>query len=191
MKIYYTDHTGTFFREHKDFLNQRIFRKFDPEEKEWQYAEWKEHKDQITEVEETQVLDQLKAYILDDLDRKELQKYIDLLCRNRKTQWHPMEERPSGVYAMGYPEYPEGLFGIFCLLGHDYDYRFTMENWPNNLLPTDMDIWQIRTALTYLQRAERFCDGAIAGAMDDGTLLKLMLRLEDLLNAYKGKARHW
>ena len=92
---------------------------------------------------------------------------------------------------MGYPEYPEGVYDIFDFLGHDYNYRFTMEEWPENLLPTDMDIWQIQTALTYLARAERFCDGVIAGAIDDGTLLKLLLRLDDILNAYKGGRQHW
>lgn len=191
MKIYYTDQTGTFFREHKDVLGQRIFREFDTEEKEWKYADWKEHKDQITEVEETQALAQLQAYILDHLDRRELEHFIDLLCRNRKAEWHPMEKRDDGVYMMGYPRYPDGLFAIFDFLGHDYDYRFTMEAWPENLLPTDMDLWQIQTALTCLARAERFCTGAIAGAMDDGTLLKLLLRLEDLLNAHQGKERRW
>jgi hypothetical protein len=191
MKIYYTDQTGTFFREHKDFLDQRIFRKFDTEEKEWQYADWKMYQDQITEVEEAQALEQLKAYILDDLDSKELQKYIDLLCRNRKTEWHPMKKQANGIYVMGYPEYPEGLLDIFDLLGNDYDYRLEIEEWPKNLLPTDMDIWQIRTALTYIIRANRFCEGIIAHTVDDGTLLKLMLRLEDLLNAYKGKEQHW
>ena len=54
-----------------------------------------------------------------------------------------------------------------------------------------MDIWQIRTALTYLTRAERFCTSAIAEAMDDGTLLKLLLRLDDILNAHKGEKQHW
>ena len=54
-----------------------------------------------------------------------------------------------------------------------------------------MDIWQIRTALTYLRRAERFCTGAIAAAMDDGTLLKLLLRLDDILNAHTGGRQHW
>lgn len=191
MKIYYTDQTGTFFREHKDFLDRRIFRKFDTEEKEWKYADWKEHKDQITEVEEPQALAQLQAYIFDHLDHRKLNHFIDLLCRNRKTEWHPMEKRNDGVYVMGYPRYPDGLFDIFDFLGHDYDYRFTMEDWPENLLPTDMNLWQIQTALTYLARAERFCTGAIAGAMDDGTLLKLLLRLEDLLNAHEGKTKHW
>lgn len=191
MKTYYKDQNGTFFCEYTDHLDRRIFRAFDTEQKEWKYAEWETHKDQITEATEEQAMEQLRRCILNSLDRKELYKYIDLLCRNRKTEWHPMEEQPNGVYVMGYPEYPEGLFDIFNLLGHDYEYRFAMEEWPENLLPTDMDFWQIRTAITYLQRADRFCTGAIARAIDDGTLLKLLLRLEDLLDAHKDKAQHW
>ena len=191
MKKYYINKNGTFFCEFKDLLDRRIFREFHTEEKEWKYADWKTHKDQITEVEEAQALAQLQTLVLDNLDRTELQRYIDLLCRHRKTEWYPMRKRNDGVYVMGYPEYPEGLYDIFDFLGHDYNYRFTMEEWPENLLPTDMDIWQIQTALTYLARAERFCDGVIAGAIDDGTLLKLLLRLDDILNAYKGGRQHW
>lgn len=191
MKNYYIDQNGTFFREYKDFRGCRIFEAFAVEQKEWKYADWNTDKDQITKVEEAQALAQLQALILDNLDRKELKKLIDLLCRNRKTEWHPMEKRNDGVYMMGYPEYPDGLFGIFDLLGHDYKYRFTMEEWPKNLLPTDMDVWQIQTALTCLAREERFCTGAIAEVIDDGTLLKLLLRLDDLLNAHQGRTHHW
>lgn len=191
MKTYYKDQNGTFFCEYTDHLDRRIFRAFDTEQKEWKYAEWETHKDQITEATEEQAMEQLRRCILNSLDRKELYKYIDLLCRNRKTEWHPMEEQPNGVYVMGYPEYPEGLFDIFNLLGHDYYYRLEMEDWPENLLPTDMDFWQIRTALTYIIRANRFCEGILAHAVDDGTLLKLMLRLEDLLNAHQGRVQHW
>ena len=191
MKTYYLDQNGTFFHEYKDHLDRRIFRKFDMEEKEWKCIDWEMHQDQITEVTETRALTQLQAFILDNLDRKELHKLIDLLCYNRKAEWNPMEERDDGVLVLGYPKYPEGLFDMFNLLGYDYEYRFTMEDWPDNFLPTDMDFWQIRTALTYLQRADRFCTGTIAGAMDDGTLLKLLLRLDDILNAHQGRRQHW
>ena len=191
MKTYYKDQNGTFFCEYKDHLDRRIFRTFDTAQKEWQYADWETHKDQITEVTEEHAMEQLRLCILNGLDRKELCKYTDLLCRNRKVEWHPMEKLPNGVYAMGYPKYPEGLFDIFNLLGHDYYYRLEMEDWPENLLPTDMDFWQIRTALTYIIRANRFCEGILAHAVDDGTLLKLMLRLEDLLNAHQGRVQHW
>jgi len=191
MKTYYTDQNGTIFRKHKDFLDRRIFREFDTEEKAWKYADWEMYQDQITEMTEAQAMERLQACLLDGLDPKELHQYIELLCRNRKIDWHPMEKQANGIYVMGYPEYPEGLLDMFELLGPDYDYRFEIEAWPENLLPTDMDIWQIRTALTYIIRANRFCEGIIAHAVDDGTLLKLMLRLEDLLNAYQGKAQHW
>ena len=191
METYYTDQNGTFFREYKDFLDCRNFEEFAVEQKEWKYADWNTHKEQITKVEAAQALAQLQTLILDQLDRRELHKLIDLLCCNRKIDWHPMEQRNDGVYVMGYPKYPDGLFDIVDFLGHDYNYRLTMGEWPKHLLPTDMDIWQIQTALTYLARAERFCTGAIADAVDDGTLLKLMLRLDDILNAHKGGKQHW
>ena len=191
MKTYYTDQNGTFFREYKDFRGYRIFEEFAVAQKEWKYADWKMNKDQIAEVAEEQALAQLQTLVLNQLDRRELHERIDLLCRNRKIDWHPMEKRNDGVYVMGYPKYPDGLFDIVDFLGHDYNYRLTMEEWPKNLLPTDMDIWQIQTALTFLARAERFCTGAIADAVDDGTLLKLLLRLDDILAAHKGRKQHW
>lgn len=191
MKTYYINQNGTVFCEHKDSFGRRTFREFDNGQKEWKYADWEMHRNQITEVPAVQATKQLQAHLLDGVDRKRLCEYINLLCQNREAEWHPMEKQNNGIYVMGYPEYPEGLFGIFTMLGFDDDYRMGMKEWPENLLPTDMDIWQIRTALTYLQIAERFCTGAIAEAMDDGTLLKLLLRLEDLLNTHQGKTQHW
>ena len=53
-----------------------------------------------------------------------------------------------------------------------------VERWPRNLRIGEMDVLQIRAKLTYLGRAERFCDGVIADAVDDGTMLRLLERLK-------------
>ena len=43
-----------------------------------------------------------------------------------------------------------------------------------------MDILQIRTFLTLLSQRERFCDGVLGDAVEDGIILRLLLRIEVL-----------
>lgn len=64
----------------------------------------------------------------------------------------------------------------------DYQYNTSMrEILDQRLLPTELSLVQIQTCLTWIDRGERFCDGIIAEKVNDGTLLKLLIRLEDLL----------
>lgn len=196
MATYYTNNEGTVFCRHRYFVQY-----FDLKTKEWETASWNVTEWQaenlapdnakVVEITETQAKEKMHDLILDNLDRIELKRFIDMLCQTRTINWNPMTQREDGVYTLGYPRYPDGLFDIFEFLGCSEKYRDHMETWPKKLLPTDMDLWQIQTALTYLVRAERFCDGVIADAVEDGTILKLLLRLEDLLNAHQGKAQHW
>ena len=39
---------------------------------------------------------------------------------------------------------------------------------------------ELRTVITHYIRGERFCDGLIAGAVEDGTLLKVLMRVREL-----------
>lgn len=123
--------------------------------------------------------------ILGNLDRKTLWKYIEFLCSNRKISWKDPEQTEAGCIVLGYPTYPEAVWDIFELLEPDYDYRKHQDQWPDGLQPTDMSASQIRTELTSIFRAERFCDGAIAGHIESGYLLKLLLCLDDLLKKHK------
>lgn len=123
--------------------------------------------------------------ILSNLDRKKLWDHIEFLCSNRKIPWKEPEETEAGYIALGYPIYPEAVWDIFKLLKPDYDYRKHQNQWPDGLQPTDMSASQIQTKLTSISRAERFCDGAIAGHIENGYLLKLLLRLDDLLKKHK------
>ena len=134
-----------------------------------------------------EILRQLREdeVILGNLDRKVLWKHIEFLCSNRAIPWKEPEETEEGCITLGYPIYPEGVWDIFKLLKPDYDYREHKNGWPDNLQPTDMTASQIRTELTSIERAERFCDGAIAKSIKNGELLKLLLRLDDLLKKHK------
>lgn len=45
----------------------------------------------------------------------------------------------------------------------------------------EMNKKEIATMLTFISRGERFCDGHIASFVESGDLLKLMIRLKELL----------
>ena len=70
------------------------------------------------------------------------------------------------------------------MLKPDYQYTDNIKNFPDGLLATDMTADQIRTMMTYIDRGERFCDGSIAAEVENGRLLKMLLRLDDLLTNY-------
>ena len=45
-----------------------------------------------------------------------------------------------------------------------------------------MSVEQINIRLTLIQSSERFGDGNVAAEIENGNLLKMLLRLDDLLN---------
>ena len=57
-----------------------------------------------------------------------------------------------------------------------------MEQQPRNIVPSEMSVEQINTRLTLIQRSERSGDGNVAAEIENGNLLKMLLRLDDLLN---------
>lgn len=196
MCIYYEDNSGKIYWRKAGYV---VY--FDLEKKNWDMVDSSdesgaaEHlvpeKTDVTQISEEQAMLRLEGQILDNLDREELHKYIELLCQNRQIGWSPEVEQSSLAFLQGDYHYPPGLYDIFGILGSDHEYRFHMATWPENLLPTDMNLWQIRTALTYIVEEERFGEDIIAHAADDGTLLKLLFRLDDLLNAHQGRSQHW
>lgn len=75
--------------------------------------------------------------------------------------------------------YPQKLSDVFTIMEDDYEYRKNMKVIrQSNLLPTDLSVRQVQTCLTWLKKDEASLISRIA---NDGTLLKLLLRLEDLL----------
>lgn len=46
---------------------------------------------------------------------------------------------------------------------------------------SEMSVKQINARLIWIQRGEYFCDGNIAAEVENGNLLKMLLRLDDLL----------
>ncbi len=84
-------------------------------------------------------------------------------------------------------EYPDGISKSFALFDLDQNYRNHYTRYCEGVLPSEMNVLQIRTLLTYMIRGEHFCDGFISQFLRDKTLLKLLLRLDDLLIRYYEK----
>lgn len=88
-------------------------------------------------------------------------------------------------HQLAYPLYPEGmkLYELICYMGgFDLEYdAHIKEIFIANLLPSDLSFQQIRTYLTFIYRGEKFCDGHIDEHMKNLILLKLCLRLDDLV----------
>jgi len=120
--------------------------------------------------------------LMDSIDREKLRECIELLCRIRRIEWEPMRKIEEGRWLLGYPQYPPDIFEVFHIMEPDYRYNANVREILNRrLLPTELSLAQIQSCLTWIHRGERFCGGIIAEKVNDGTLLKLLFRLEDLL----------
>ena len=100
-------------------------------------------------------------------DIKELDLVIEYLKTHKKVECNP------------YPVYESEVMKAFGMLDVDRDYLKNYEKISNKHIE-EMDKKEIETMLTFIVRGERFCDGHIAGFVESGDLLKLMLRLRDI-----------
>ena len=73
--------------------------------------------------------------------------------------------------------------GLLCL-GQDYEYLKHIES-VKKIQCSEMNIFQIRTMLTFIKQGEKFCNGHIYSYIEDKTILKLFLRVDDLLAKYE------
>ena len=125
--------------------------------------------------------------LLEKLKGKALKKAIEGVRKSEKISWFGGK---TGEVTIGpYPEYPEGFWDSFSVLEPDQQY---MEHYIQDcagMLPSEMDIQQVRAALTYISRGEHFSQGFAVDYLEDKTLLKLLLRLDDLLIRYYEKHR--
>lgn len=132
----------------------------------------------LVEIPEEQALKRISDMLLDNLDSSQLHRLIKFFRNCRKIDWTPARVDVSGILILGYPNYPEELFVVLDLLGGDEDCFENEKKLPRRI--EKMDILQIRTFLTVLSQRERFCDGTLADAVEDGSVLKLLTRLEVL-----------
>lgn len=78
-----------------------------------------------------------------------------------------------------YPVYDKEVYQALGMLSVDHNYAKHYEKLERKPIE-EMNCKEIATVLTFIVRGERFCDGHIAGYVESGDLLRLMLRLREL-----------
>lgn len=108
--------------------------------------------------------------MLQQIDRNELGELIDSICQIKSEYWMQGENPPDEVIK------------ALKFLGEDPVVVEHMKQWPKNLLITEMNVQQIQTKMTNILHLSKFCD-SIEDNLHNGNILKLLLRLDDLLEA--------
>lgn len=104
------------------------------------------------------------------------------IIKSQKSPWGGGLQ-PDGTLQFPFPIYSKKVSAWHEAL---YDLNLTDKNYYNNYekiknKPIDeLTRDEILTRMTYLVRAERFCDGVIEEALNDGTLEALSVRLYEL-----------
>lgn len=108
---------------------------------------------------------------------------IELLETGYSVEWTPSMETEPGVHAMPHPNYDrrliEALWGASELVGTDFNYTECVDEVRELSVP-GMTRKQLSTFLTWVQRSERFCDGAIDDFVKDGRVLQALHRAAEL-----------
>lgn len=108
---------------------------------------------------------------------------IELLEGGYVVEWTPSREVEPGVHTMPFPNYDrrlmEALWGASELVGTDYGYTGRVDGVRDLGVP-GMTRDQLSTFLTWVQRSERFCDGAIDDFVKDGRVLQALRRAAEL-----------
>lgn len=108
---------------------------------------------------------------------------IELLEGEYTVEWTQARETESGARTVSYPCYDrrlmEALWGASELVGTDYSYTDRVDEVRELDVPA-MTRSQLSTFLTWVQRSERFCDGAIDDFVKDGRVLQALRRAAEL-----------
>ena len=121
--------------------------------------------------------------LLASADGNALKIAIDTVKNATDTKWN-LDGKTNGVMEFPYPECPNGMWSIASIFESDSEYLENYKQYCEGVLSTEMNVRQIRTMLTYLVRGEKYCDGFINKYLENHYLLKLLLRLDDLLIDY-------
>lgn len=106
-----------------------------------------------------------------NIDQKKLDETIVYFQTNPKVE---LDER-------FYPVYTYEMSQAFVFLKLDVDYLSNYEKiTAKGIRIEEMNIGQLSAMFTFIQRGERFCDGHMATYIEDGTVLRLLLRLKEL-----------
>lgn len=59
--------------------------------------------------------------------------------------------------------------------------RITMRSWNRGKAIEEYNLDELKTMFTFINRGERFCDGHIAAYVENGDLLRLLKRLNEIV----------
>ena len=104
------------------------------------------------------------------------------LLTTRKVKWHRGEKLDDGSIQFGFPQYDEETRAWVEAL---YDLDLTDKNYDiKRLEGKEIESYtmdEVLTHMTWIIRMERFGDGHIASALEDGTIEKLGRRLREVI----------
>lgn len=96
--------------------------------------------------------------------------------KTQKVEWKKPIEREDGVIEVGFPLYNEEIYNwkrkFHELKLLDYNYLENCRIYKHKKIE-ELSIEETLSYLTLIIRGERFCDGCIASALEDGTIEKL------------------
>lgn len=108
---------------------------------------------------------------------------IELLEGGYVVEWTPSHVTETGAHTMPYPNYDDRLMqaldGASELVGIDYAYVDRVDEVRHMSVPR-MTRSQLSAFLTWVQRSERFSDGAIDDFVKDGRVLQALRRATEL-----------
>lgn len=87
-----------------------------------------------------------------------------------------------------YPLYDRRIFTVLHSLGVDEMYMKNAEKIEGKPIE-EMSLRELKTMYSFISRAEKFCDGAIAGYVEDGTMVKMVKREIELLESIQQPRR--
>ena len=117
---------------------------------------------------------------------KNLDELIDLVKNIETIPWGGGDvidktEDGKDILEWPYPIYPDGLCeSLYHLIELDKNYLDNYEKLKDSPDYQNLTKEELSTVMTHYVRGERFCDGLIAEAIEDGTLLKVLMRIKEV-----------
>ena len=111
----------------------------------------------------------------EDINIKENVKKLPKL-KSRKVEWQKSKQRSDNVIELGYPLYDKEVENwikeFYRLKLTDFNYLENFEIY-NHKEIEKLSIEETLSYITFIIRGEKFCDGHIASALENGTIEKL------------------
>lgn len=152
------------------------------------------HKNHQSKTIHSSYMNKEELELLQGIDIEKLKQGIEYFCHYKKVEWNGGEiigktEEGKNIVTWPHPGYTKECLDYVNILPPDLKYSDHYNKYCENVLPTSMNARQIRTYMTWIMRGEHFCDGFLARYIENGTILKLLLRLDDLIQEMEYKKK--